>query len=158
MSKYKEIAELAAAWTRTIFTNRSECERLAETIVHGYAAYLGCPLDNMEYRRLDGTLKITEQSAPISGPPPFVLDGDGFWNFCLRIKFQGPDRNALAHEQLKLGIRYQNGMVTVREEHDFQTKPDAHDAFQPLYDGWFEASKSEFSSPLVQQSRRIGFV
>jgi hypothetical protein len=158
VSKYDEIAALAATWTRSIFANKRECERLVLKIARDYATYLGCPLENMEFRTLDGALKITEQSVPISRPPPFVLDGEGFWHFCLRIKFDGPDPKALAHEQLRMGIRYQNGLVTIREDQDFQVNPDTPDAFQPLYDQWFEASKAEFSSPFVRQSRRIGFV
>ena len=158
MSKYNEIAALAAKWSRAVFQNQQECQRLATAFVRGYADYLGCPTSNFEFRRLDGSLKITDDSIPFGGAIPFVLDGDGFWHFCLRIKFDGPDPRALANEQLKLSIKYQNNIVTIRDEQEFQVNPAVTDAFLSLYDRMFETSLAEFSSPLVRQSRRIGFV
>lgn len=158
MSKYDELASLAAKFSHTIFDNQKECQRLAGLIVRGYADYLGCSLKNVQFVKLDGELRPTDQISGFEATVPVVLDGAGFWHFCTRIQFEGPDPRASAHEVLKLAVKFTDGLLTIREEQDFNADPAKPESFLPLFDYLYEMSRTGFSTPLVKQSKRIGFL
>lgn len=157
MSKYNELAELAAKYSRTIFENRRQCQNAATLLMRSYAGYLGCPLQNVDFLRLDGELRTTESKVNFGMPVPMVLDGNGFWHFCGRILFEGPDPGAHAHELFKWGIRYHEGLLTIREDQDFEVNPSDPTTFISFFEHLYNASVTGFKNPLKKQSKRIGF-
>ena len=157
MSKFDELAALAAKYSRAIFENQFQCQRAAERLMRGYAEYLGCPLQNVDFLRLDGELNTTATEVKFGSPVPMVLDGNAFWHFCGRIRFEGPDPNAYAHELFKLGVKYHEGLLTIREDQDFQVNPGDSATLVPFFEHLYKASHNGFSNPLVKQSKRIGF-
>lgn len=157
MSKYEEIAELAGNWSRAIYKNKEDCELFARELMRAYADYLGCPMTNITFRKLDRALEITDDSVDFGKRIPFVLDGNGHWNFCVCIRFEAKDGQAFASELLKLSIKFEGGLITIGGDESFQAKPNTKDAFLPLFDSMSNKSRVDFSSPLIKQSRRIGF-
>ena len=157
MSKFDELAVPAAKYSRTIFENRRQCQRAAELVMRGYAEFLGCPLENVDFIQLDGNLNATASTVKFGEPVPMVLDGNACWYFCGRIRFKGPDPIARAHELFKLGLKYHDGLLTIHEDQDFQADPADAATLLPFFEHLYEASRAGFGSPLVKQSKRIGF-
>lgn len=158
MSKFEELAEMATKYSRHIFDVKRTSQRLAAQLVTGYAQFLGCPLAQIDFVRLAKNLDATEQSHPFGSDVPLVLDTEGFWYFCVRIKFEKPSDGAFVFDQTTLGIRYQNGLLTVRHDRDFEVSPDCPESANPLYQYLVEGTEKEFSSPFRLQCKRIGFV
>ncbi len=157
MSKFDELATLAAKYSRTIFDNKQQCQCAAELLMRGYSEYLGCPIENVDFICLDSDLNTTENNVKIGSPVPMVLDSNAFWHFCGRIRFAGPDPSAYAHELFELAVKYQDGSLTIRENQDFQVNPADASTLLPFYDYLYQASYEGFSNPLAKQSKRIGF-
>lgn len=157
MTKFNELAGLAAKYSRAIFENQRQCQQAAQFVMRSYAEYLGCPLENVDFIRVDGDLNPTKDEVKFSDSVPMVLDSESFWHFCGRIRFEGPDPVAHAHEIFKLGIKYHEGLLTIREDQDFKVNPTDLATFFPFFEHLYKASYEAFSNPLVKQSRRIGF-
>lgn len=157
MNKFDELSVLAAKYSLAIFDNQRQCQRAADRLMRTYAEYLGCPLDNVDFLRLDSELNTTTTNVKLGGTIPMVLDGDGYWHFCGRIRFEGPDPDAFAHELFKLAVKYQDGLLIIREDQDFRVDPADLSTLQPFFEHLYKNSREGFSSPLVRQSKRIGF-
>lgn len=158
MSKFDELAVLAAKYSRTFFENKRQCKRAAELLLQGYAEYLGCPLENVDFLRLNGELNITPTDGESSSPVPILVYSNAFWHFCGRIRFEGPDPYASAYEFLKLAVKYQDGSLIIREDQDFQVNLAEPATLQPFFEHLYKASYEGFSNALGKQSKRIGFI
>lgn len=158
MSKFHELSALATKYARAFFDDKKKCERMAGVLMGDYAQYLGCPVENVEFLRMDGELKTTGEVVPFSGVVPMVRDGDGYWHFCARVRLDGADANAYSHDVLRMSLCLQGNLLTIREEKEFRV--DASDAatFKPLFDYLYESSCADYKSPLANPSKRIGFV
>lgn len=158
MNRYAELAELAAKYSRHVFEVKHTSQRLAAQLVKGYADFLGCPLKQIEFVRLSKTLETTDEVEPFSWNVPLMLDTEGFWYFCVRIKFEKPSDGAFVFDLTTLGIRHRDGLLTVREQRDFEMTPDRPEAAEPLYQHLLAETLKEFGSPFRLRSTRIGFV
>ncbi len=159
MSKFLELSALATKYSRAIFDNKAKCQRAAALLMRDYAEYLGCPVENVDFLGLDGDLRPTTQVVPFSGIVPMVLDGKAFWHFCARIRFDGADPNAYAHELLKISLRYEDGHLTACEgDKEFKAESSELATLLPLFDHLYESSRVGFQRPLAKQASRIGFM
>ena len=122
-----------------------------------YAGYLGCPIEKVDFLRLDKNLNRTADTSSFDDKVPLVLHIDGFRYFCGRILFDGADPRAYAHEVLPLGIKINGVELTIREETDFQARLNDPATFEQFFDHLYKASVEGFNRKADLSSRRIGF-
>ena len=158
MSKFHELSVLATKYSRAFFADKSKCGRLASLVMRDYAMYLGCPVENVEFLHRDENLKPTGQVVPFNGIVPMVRDGEGFWHFCARVRLDGADQDAYAHDLLKLSLNLQGDTLSVREGKEFKANASDLTTLVPFFDYLYESSRMGYESPLSNPGKRIGFV
>jgi hypothetical protein len=118
MTRYEQITDIAVACTHKHFQYYESCQRLAFSLAAGYADFLEYPRDQVVFVALDNNLKRGEKTEPIGIDPSMVFGDDGFWYFCFRIKYENKGDPGYMYEFIKLGLKLNGHIATVRAEGD----------------------------------------
>jgi len=158
MNRYQQLSALAAKYSQQFFDQQRLCRRRAVALIEAYAAYLECPLADIEQVELDGNLNPTDKRVPIDGKLPLVVDRDGYWHFCWRIHFDVVASQFSAHEHVVFAIRIDEDLLSIREDREFTTKVSDLASAEPFFEHLFEKSLVGFGKSHGERTARIGFI
>ena len=157
MTRYDDLVALAIPFSKHFHDHGQACRRLATQLIHGYAAYLSCPLEKVLQVELDRDFKRTEKTSPLTQRCLIRVDGDGFVHFAWSIAFDRGVSRFGAVEFIQLAMRIDDGRAIVREEREFTIDPSDEASWAPFFEHLFEESRRGFSAPYGQRRTRIGF-
>jgi hypothetical protein len=158
MTRYEQLTDVAIPCAHKHIQYYESCQRLAFSLAAGYAEFLEYPHDHVVFVLLDRNLDRIEKTEPISIDPSMVFGNDGFWYFCFRIKYEKNSDHGYMFEYIKLGLKLNEQIATVREDRDFEIDMARAGSTDEFFNHLFSDSMQRFASLPLFPSKHIGFV
>ena len=120
MSRYEELATLAAKFSRAIDEHEELCRKFALTIVNGYMHFLEC--GPTAFRRVPLSQDLYPAGEPVQFDPffPLIQHTDGFWYFAFQLTLKNPQSWYFALTTVTVGVNYIDQQPTIRCGTDFR--------------------------------------
>ena len=158
MSRYEDLATLAAEFSRAIDEHEGRCRQFALAIVNGYLQFLGC--DSTAFRRVPLNQDLYPVGDPVQFDPffPLIQHTDGYWYFAFQLTLKKPQSWYFALTTVTVGVNYIDQQPIIRCGTDF--RPPTLDAagLNEFFVSLYGEAQARFSAPLHAAPRRIGFV
>lgn len=158
MTRYEQLVDSALPCARKHFEYFEACQRLAFSLAAGYANFLEYPRDGVVFVHLDQDLNRTEKTEFISAETPLVFGDDGFWYFCIRIRYEKGGNSAYMVEHIKLGLKIVGTVTTVRGDSDVEVDTTSPGSIEEFFYGIFNDTLERFKTLPFIPTKRIGFV
>ena len=158
MTRYEQLVEVAIPCAHGHFDYFEKCQRVAFGIAGGYADFLGYPREQVVFVVLDQHLNRSDKTESFGLDVPMVFGDDGLWYFCFRIKYQKAKDSAYMCEYIKLGLKLNGTVVTVRGDNTAEIDTASPNNVEEFFQHLFADSLERFQSVPFQPSKRIGFL
>ena len=158
MTRYEQLTDVAIPCTHKHFEYYESCQRFAFSLAAGYADFLEYPRDKVVFVSLDQNLNRIEKTEPITFDTPLVFGDDGFWYFCFRIKYEKKGDSGYMFEYIKLGLKLDGPVATVRGDSDVEIDTTRASSVEEFFQRLFNDSMVRFGTLPFLPTKRIGFV
>lgn len=158
MSRYKDLATLAAKFSRSIDEHEERCRQFALAIVNGYLHFLEC--DSTAFRRvpLNQDLYPANVSVQFDLFFPLIQHTDGFWYFAFQLTLKNPQSWYFGLTTVTVGVNYIEQQPIIRCGADFRPLTVDSAGLNEFFLSLYGEAQARFSAPLHVAPRRIGFV
>lgn len=158
MTRYEQLADAAIPCTHKYFEYFESCQRFAFFLTAGYGDFLEYPRDKVVFVSLDQNLNRLETTEAICFDTPLVFGDDGFWYFCFRIKYEKKDDSGYMVEYIKLGLKLDGHVATIRGDSDVEIDTTCTNSVEEFFQRLFNDSMERFRTLPFLPTKRIGFV
>ena len=155
MSKYDEIAALAASNAEQFFAHRQACERVALKLSSEFQRYLEAPPDALKFVELDEDLMAKREELSI---PKMRHGRDGYWYFALRVHFKSSGSLGYSYSFLKFGLQVSGSTCSVKLDGLFTIDLNDTSTFEPLFADIVRGYRAYYSAQPSAPARPAGFI
>ena len=155
MTKYTDIATIAARYAGEFMNQRFNCERLASLIGQRIYEYLQAPDTAIRFAELNEELESVWK--PLDNPK--VTQGrDGFWYFGLLISFELNGVSSYSKLILKFGCRVLKDQYIIKLDRSHSINPKNDSTWLPLLRELEEGLNAHYSGSPIEPPKTIGFL
>lgn len=155
MTRYEELAKLAAKDSKAHFEERAACAYCARAAASYVVDYLQAPHDAVCFTVLDADLRATSET---SVTPELRLAPDSIWYFCLQIRFNSKDSPHFGIVNLTIGVSPTATGHVLKFERDFAVSPNEPASFLPFAEHVADSTANDYNRPRKARRNHIGFV
>lgn len=155
MTRYEELAKLAAKDSKAHFEERAACADCARAAASHVIDYLQSPHDAICFTVLDADLRATSET---SVTPELRLAPDSTWYFGLQIRFNANDSPHFGIVNLTIGVSPTAAGHVLEFEHEFAVSPNEPASFLPFAKHVADSIANDYNRPRKARSTHIGFV
>lgn len=157
MSRYEDLAKLAADFSCALDKHEELCRQFSLSIINGYMQFLGC--DPTAFLRVPLSQDLYPAGVPVQFDPifPLVQHTDGFWYFAFQLTLKSPKSWYFALTTVTVGVNYIDKQLIIRYGADFRPQTQDAAGLNDFFVSLYSEAQEKFSAPLHAAPRRIGF-
>lgn len=155
MTRYEELAELAAEDSKKHFEERAACAYCARAAASHVVDYLQAPHDAVCFTVLNEELRATGET---SVTPELRLAPDSRWYFGLQIHFNSTTSPHLGIVNLTIGVSPTATGHVLDFEREFAVSPNEPTGFLSFAEHVADSIVNDYKRPRKARSTHIGFL
>jgi len=155
VTRYEELAKLAAKDSKAHFEERAACAHCARAAASHVIDYLQAPQDAICFTALDADLHATSETFVT---PELRLAPDSNWYFGLQIRFNSKDSPHFGIVNLTIGVSSTATGHMLEFEREFAVSPNEPASFLPFAEYVANSIANDYNRPRKARSTHIGFV